>query len=190
LTRSSVNVSDLLNHIKLAWINGVSYDYLNGLIWAGEFAASVSLSHHLRRMYLDYHPSLRMWFEISIPGVGQVDITLSEILPGFKRHDYKNVTKIDRNNLVAIEMKYATGYEGSTHNPGVKKDIEKLEKLVNKPGFNDIVPIVAYIDLSGKTEDDAPSLERILTRVEDSPVGLLYGHPYKREVWDCYNLPS
>ena len=183
MTKKNADVSDLLNHIKLAWINGVSLDYLNGLIWAGEFAASVSLSYHLRRMYLEYHPAIRMWFEVSFSGIGQVDITISEVFSDFKGHDYKNVTKIERHELIAIEMKYATG------SGGVEADIEKLEKLLNESSFNDVVPLVAYIDYSGDTVDEAPSLESILSRLKDSPVGLLYGHPYKREAWNCYNLP-
>ena len=79
-------------------------------------------------------------------------------------------------------MKYATGYKG------VENDIKKLEKLVNKTGFNDIVPLVAYIDSSGDTEDDAPSLERILSRLKESPIGLLYGHPHRRDAWSCHNI--
>ena len=78
MTKSSVDVYDLLRNIRLAWVNGVSADYLNGLVWAGEFAASASFFYHLRRMYLDYHPSLRMWFEVSVPDVGRLDATISE----------------------------------------------------------------------------------------------------------------
>ena len=184
MSKIITDINELLNHIKLAWINGVSFDYKNGLIWSGEFATSVSLSFHLRRMYLDYHPLLRMWFEITYSDVGQIDITISETLPDFKGHDYAHVTYIDRRDLIAIEMKYATG------SGGVKGDIRKLETLVKQTGFKNIVPLVAYIDCSGDTEDDAPSLEDILSRLSDSPVGLLYGHPYKREAWSCHNLPA
>ena len=71
----------------------------------------------------------------------------------------------------------------------LKKDIKKLEKIVNITGNNDIVPLVAYIDFTGGTEDDAPLLERILSRLKDSPVVLLYGHPYRRDAWSCHNMP-
>ena len=190
MTKSSVDAYDLLRNIRLAWVNGVSADYFNGLVWAGEFAASASLFYHLRRMYLDYHPSLRMWFEVSVPDVGRLDATISEVSSNFKRHEYDSASDIERRDLIAIELKYATGYEGSDNRPGVKKDIEKLEGLLRKQEFKSIVPLIAYIDYDGSTKKESPCLETIRSRIEDGPIGLLYGHPSKSEGWESYNLPN
>ena len=190
MTKDGIDVYDILRNIRLSWINGVSLDYLNGLIWSGEFAASASFFYHLRRSYLDYHPTLRMWFEISVPQIGRLDFTISEVPPNFKCHRYDYFSDIDRRDIVAIEMKYATGYEGSEDRPGVKKDIEKLENLLKKREFKNIIPLVAYIDSSGSTEEESPFLERILSRIENSPIGLLYGHPFLSEGWNAYNFPK
>ena len=190
MTKSSVDVYDLLRNIRLAWVSGVSADYINGLVWAGEFAATASFFYHLRRMYLDYHPSLRMWFEVSVPDVGRLDITISEVLPNFKGHKYDSASDIEKRDLFAIELKYATGYEGSDNRPGVKKDIEKLEGLLRKQEFKSIVPLIAYIDYDGSTKKESPCLETIRSRIEDGPIGLLYGHPSKSEGWESYNLPN
>lgn len=172
----------LVRKLDEIWRTKVALDYENNHLWNGEGCISASLYFHLRTLGIVNDSDVRMWFEIPFPELWgdakkHVDFVLTKVDSRIRGKDCDYYTNLEKETLVAIEVKYANTY--------IDSDIEKLIDIHNK--LTTVVPIFAYVNYTTES-GKSTKFEELYKKLEGTGIGLLFGDADDFENWESAHL--